>query len=166
MSNHFLKTFKNPKVAFAMFAIWTIVFIGILKNMNAFTKKFLHFGPSTHPETQTSFLNYKLDTWAKVITVMLLGFVAVLFQSYYNQVIQPWMMNVILDPKAKVIDLPSTIAYTIAYFDPVLGWVNSILTFFITLTMQLQFIVPQLIADIITNALSVNAHLLGKKFKT
>lgn len=37
-------------------------------------KKFMHFGPSTDPETAAEFLGAHIDTWPKVIALYILGF--------------------------------------------------------------------------------------------
>ena len=83
-----LKLLSNPKIAFIIFATWIVIFIFILKKEGIFTKKFLHFGPSNDPETQTNFLGSPVDSWSKVITLYILGFLTVCFSAYYRDIFE------------------------------------------------------------------------------
>ena len=58
----------------------------ILRKEGIFSKRFLHFGPSADPETQTEFLGSPVDSWEKVITLYALGFFSVLFSTYYHDI--------------------------------------------------------------------------------
>ena len=60
------------------------IFVTIIGTQGAFSKKFMHFGPSKDPKKQTKFLGTKIDTWGKVIMVMSLGFFSTLFTNLKN----------------------------------------------------------------------------------
>jgi hypothetical protein len=161
-----LKLFNNPKVAFITFAIWIIVFLLILKDEGIFSKRFLHFGPSTDPETQTEFLGSPIDTWPKVITLYLLGFFSVLFSTYYRDIFETWIINSVRDHKEKQIKMSKITAYLLTIIDPVLDNINSILEFFVLLTLQLQFFIPQVLGELFITILSTRAFLSKKKFNS
>ena len=73
-------------------------------------------------------------------------------------------MNQMMDPKTEVINKNSFITYMIGYINPIFTWTNNIITFFITLTMQLQYILPRVLADMILSFFLTNAYLDDKKF--
>ena len=161
-----LKLFNNPKVAFITFAIWIIVFLLILKGEGIFSKRFLHFGPSTDPETQTEFLGSPIDTWPKVITLYLLGFFSVLFSTYYRDIFETWIINSVRDHKEKQIKMSKITAYLLTIIDPVLDNINKILELFVLLTLQLQFLIPQVLGELFITILSTRAFLSKKKFNS
>ena len=53
-------------------------------------------------------------------------------------------------------------AYTMAYVDPILGWMNGTLGFMVIMTLQLQFIIPQMLGEILVTFLT-SSHFLSKK---
>lgn len=159
-----LKVFSDPKVAFLIFTIWIIIFLIILGGEGIFSKKFLHFGPSNNPETQTEFLGSPVDTWPKVITLYLLGFLSVFFSKYYYDIFESWQINTVKDHKEKKINMKKGTAYLITILDPVLDLINKTLEIFVLLTLQLQFIIPQLLGQLFVTILSTRAFLSKKTF--
>ena len=155
--------FGNVKISFMVFSVWVIVFIISLGYMGAFSKKFMHFGPSDDPETQTVFLGSKVDTWGKVITLYILGFLTICFSTYYHQIVGNWLRNTVQDQKTTTVEETKGWAYLMANLDPLLGWINGILGFFVTLTLQLQFIIPQALGEMMVTLLSTNNFLSKKK---
>jgi hypothetical protein len=162
----FLQLFSNPKVAFTIFAGWIMLLVIILQSMGGFSEKFLHFGPSTDPKTQTEFLGTKVDTWGKVITIYVLGFFSVCFSTYYYDIFGSWLTNSVKDHKEKTLKTSKQTAYFLTILDPFLSHINGILSLFVTLTLQLQFIIPQIIAELLVTVFSSHAFLSKKtKFK-
>jgi len=138
--------FLNPKVAFSIFSIFIIVYIVILGREGAFSKKFLHFGPSE----KTKFLTLKLDNWTKVITVYSIGFFSSLITTYYSKVAKDKIHSLLWNPAYKKnMPLTRTLMGVILIGEPFLYWVLGIINFFITLTLELQYILPKFIGTII-----------------
>ena len=162
--SNFFKILSSPKVAFLVFAIWICIFLIILGGEGIFTKRFLHFGPSNDPETQTEFLGSPLNTWNKVITLYVLGFLSVCFSKYYDDIFGSWEINAVKDEKQKTINMKKGTAYLLTILDPLLQHINHILEFFVLLTLQLQFIVPQLLGQLFVTIFSAKIFLSKKKF--
>ena len=159
-----LKLLSNPKIAFIIFATWIVIFIFILKKEGIFTKKFLHFGPSNDPETQTNFLGSPVDSWSKVITLYILGFLTVCFSAYYRDIFESWEINSVKNYKEKKINMKKNIAYTLIILDPILKIINKNLEIFVLLTFQLQFIIPQLLGELFVIIFSSRIFLSKKQF--
>lgn len=157
------KKLINPTVALTTFTTWVLIFVFILGFMGAFSKKFMHFGPSTDPETASEFLGAHIDTWPKVIALYILGFISSIMHSYYSTVFGAWMMNTVKDDKTKTVNMNRKIAYTLISIDPIISNINSILELFLTLTLQLQFLIPQLLGDLVASILVSHAYLKKKK---
>jgi hypothetical protein len=157
------KKLINPTVALTTFTTWVLIFVFILGFMGAFSKKFMHFGPSTDPETAAEFLGAHIDTWPKVIALYILGFISSIMHSYYSTVFGAWMMNTVKDDKTKTVNMNRKIAYTLISIDPIISNINSILELFLTLTLQLQFLIPQILGDILASIIVSRSFLSKKK---
>ncbi len=143
-----VKFFFNPKIAFIIFLTFIIIYLILLDEEGAFQKKFLNFGPSK----ETKFLNMTLDTWPKVISVYLIGFFSTLLTSYYSTVSFDFIHSFIWNPAYnKPIKISKKWTQLIVSIEPVLYWILTTLNFFVTLTMELQYIIPKFLGDTIVN---------------
>ena len=157
------KNLTTPHFAMATFTTWVLIFVTILGFMGAFSKRFMHFGPSNDPETATEFLGAHIDTWPKVIELYALGFFSAIMNTYYRTVYDAWMMNQVKDVKTKHISVKKSFAYIMITLDPIISNINSILELFLTLTLQLQFLIPQILGDFIASILVSRAYLKKKQ---
>jgi hypothetical protein len=153
----------SPTVALSTLTGWVFVFIIILGFMGAFNERFLHFGPSTDPDTQAEFLGNPIDTWDKAIMIYVLGFLSAAFSTYYHGVFGAWMTNSVKDHKQKKLGMNKNLATILITLDPIISSVNRILELFVTLTLQLQFLVPQLLGDIIATIYTSREYLSKKQ---
>ena len=157
------KYLTSPQLAIASFTTWVFIFVLILGMMGAFSKNFLHFGPSTDEETTTEFLGAQIDTWPKVIQLYLLGFFTSIMHTYYETVYNAWAINYVKDVKTKHINVKKTIAYIMIFLDPIISNINNILELFLTLTLQLQFLIPQMLGNLVASIMVSHAYLKKKK---
>ena len=159
----FVKNLTTPEVAMGTFTTWVLIFVTILGFMGAFSKRFMHFGPSTDPETATEFLGAHIDTWPKVIELYALGFFSSIMNTYYRTVYDAWMMNQVKDVKTKHVTSKKLFAYIMITLDPIISNINNILELFLTLTLQLQFLIPQVLGDFVASVLVSRAYLKKKQ---
>ena len=82
MFNFLKKTFFEPRVAFAIFIVFIIIYLVFLDAEGAFTNNFLKFGP----DDNTKFLHMKVNTWTKVILIYIVSFFGSILTRYYNTV--------------------------------------------------------------------------------
>lgn len=137
----------EPRMAFMIFIIFIILYLVFLDEEGAFKKKFLKFGP----DPETKFLNMKIDTWKKVILVYVVGFLSALLQNYYGTVMYDFIHSKLWNPAYKErIPISKTWAQVIVSVEPLLYWLLNIIEFFVSLTMQLQFLIPQFLGQCIT----------------
>ena len=159
----FVKNLTTPEIAMGTFTTWVLIFVTILGFMGAFSKRFMHFGPSTDPETATEFLGAHIDTWPKVIELYALGFFSSIMNTYYRTVYDAWMMNQVKDVKTKHVTVKKPFAYIMITLDPIISNINNILELFLTLTLQLQFLIPQVLGDFVASVLVSRAYLKKKQ---
>jgi len=142
----FIDFFFNAKTAFIIFVIFIIIYLIVLDEEGAFQKKFLRFGPSE----ETEFLSMKLDTWNKVIIVYLIGFFSSLLTTYYNTVSYDFIHSFIWNPAYKEkIKISKWWTMLIVSVEPLLFWILQTLNFFVNLTMELQYILPKFLGNVL-----------------
>lgn len=136
------KLFIEPRLAFVIFILFILIYLIVLDEEGAFSKKFLHFGPSN----DTKFLTMTLDTWEKVFIVYAIGFFSTFLTTYYNNVSNDFIHSYLWNPAyTKTIKISKTWTQLIVTLEPILYWVLSTLNFFINLTFELQFLIPKLL---------------------
>jgi len=135
----------HPMNAMVIFCIGLFVMLFLLDEEGAFTKKFLHFGP----EKDTTFLHVKIDTWNKVYIVYGISFGVSLLQFYYSRIIKgEFISSRFVNPSHKErLDVTKDMMKFIIAVNPIAQWILQIIVFFVTMTMQLQFVLPQLLAS-------------------
>jgi hypothetical protein len=149
----------EPRIAMIIFMLVIVGYLIFLDKENAFQNKFLHFGPS--PDSK--FLNISLDNWGKVISVYLIGFISAFSTSYYSNVTSSFVSGVLLNPAFK--DKIEHSAYwgkILVVVDPIISWIMTSFQFFITLTMELQYMLPQFLGHI---AVTIPTNLYNISFK-
>ena len=140
------KTFFEPRIAFTIFILFIIGYLVFLDEEGAFKGNFLKFGP----DEDTKFLGMKMDTWTKVILVYIVGFLSSLLTTYYGTVMYDFIHSKIWNPAYKEkIGISKLWATIIVIIEPLLYWFLTIVQFFITLTVRLQFLIPQFIGTLI-----------------
>ena len=137
----------EPRMAFCAFVFFMVGYTLFLDEEGAFNK-FFGFGPD--PSIQ--FLGMSLDTWHKVCLVYAVGFISSLLQGYYQTVMYDFIHSRLWNPAYNErIPVSKRWAKIIVTVEPVLDWMLDIVQFFVTMTMRFQFILPQLLGQIIVD---------------
>jgi hypothetical protein len=151
----------RPQFALFIFIIALVIYIIILDKEGAFQKKFLNFGPS--PDTK--FFNIQLRSWSQVISVYIIAFFSALSLSYYQNIASYYLNKVLLNPAYKdPIRHSKFWSYILGIADPIVNAIITAINFFVTLTMEFQFIAFQLLGTIIISIPSNISEISKKKF--
>ena len=144
----FLKrTFFEPRMAFCMFVFFMVSYMLFLDEEGAFND-FFGFGP----DPSIRFLGMSMDTWSKVVLVYAVGFISSLLQGYYQTVMFDFIHSKMWNPAYKErIPVSKRWAQIIVTVEPLLNWMLDIVQFFVTMTMRFQFIVPQLLGQLVVD---------------
>jgi hypothetical protein len=135
----------EPRFALIIFIAILVGYLIFLDKENAFQTKFLRFGPS--PDTK--FLNIKLDAWAKVIAVYFIALLSSLSSAYYSSVTSSYISGVLLNPAYKdKIQQSKFWSKVLVAIDPIMSWVMQLFQLFATLTLELQYMLPQLLGHL------------------
>jgi len=150
----------EPRMAFCVFVFFMVGYVLFLDEEGAFNA-FFGFGPD--PSIQ--FLGMRLDTWHKVCLVYAVGFISSLLQGYYQTVMYDFIHSKLWNPAYKErIPMSKRWAKTIVTVEPLLDWMLGIVQFFVTMTMRFQFILPQLLGQIVVEIPYALMKIEEKKF--
>jgi len=130
-----------------------VVMIGFLSSEDA---NFFRLGPGA-----TSFLQFRIDTWFKWGLVMSYSFFSQLVNSLMSSTISSFITNVIRDHKSPW-EGPVIYGQLIALVYKLYYWINDICDVFLVLTLQLQYWIPALIADLIVSVWTTHSYLRDK----
>lgn len=136
----------NINTAFFVLVFGLVAYLILLDNEGAFTKKFLHFGPADDAE----FINMKVDTWPKVLTVYAIGFFTALMIQYYKSVSSNFIHQYLWNPAyTDTIQMTKSWAITIVTVEQIIFSILKALQFFVIMTTRLQFILPSILGKLI-----------------
>lgn len=150
----------DPFHALFIFLFGLMIILVILDTQGAFVD-FTKFGP----DENAHFLKIKLDTWPKVIIVYIISFLCAVLQQYYVMIIgKGFISSRILNPEFIKMQTNKKKSEFIIYLYPFCMWSLNIVTFFVTLTMKLQFLLPYLLGSIVVNYSYLINELNKKSF--
>lgn len=156
------RTFFEPRVAFCLFVFFMVGYMLFLDEEGAFNN-FFAFGP----DPGIRFLGMSMDTWSKVLLVYAVGFISSLLQGYYQTVMFDFIHSKLWNPAYKErIPVSKRWAQMIVTVEPLLNWMLSIVQFFVTMTMRFQFIVPQLLGQLLIDLPYGLMKIEEKKFSS
>jgi len=157
-----LNLFMRPEVATLCIIIFITGYLIYIDKEGGFKDGFLEFGPSD----KGKFIGMKIDSWVKVIVLYIIGFITGFVKTYYSQSVYIGIDMYLQNHLA--IDMPSNKKWTyiIVLFDPIIQNLFTIITFFTTLTMQLQFILPMFIGNRLASIPFTLKRLALKKFSS
>ena len=131
------------------------IMLGVNTNKGS---RFFHFGPSN----ETKFIDLKIDNWGKWLVTMMYSFLSQFVHSYINATLYPFMVNVIRDHKAVWRDSLCK-AQIITFIYKSYYWFHEICEIFLVLTLQLQYYVPALLADLIVGGITTRKYIKDKR---
>ena len=136
--------FLNIKVAFFILIVSILAYMVTLDIEGAFTKTFLEFGP-----TQTTFMHMKVDSWDKVIIIYFMGFFSAVLLAYYTNVsdnfINKYLHN---DDEKRTLNMSKNWVQMAYMGDQIIYKILTLISLFINITLQLQFILPGIIGKL------------------
>jgi hypothetical protein len=130
-----------------------------------FGNNFLSFGPTNDTTGEpTKFMGISLKSWTDVSIAYVIIFISTLLQSYYGWIVGNDISSYIFNPAVKQIPYDKFWTYLILTINPVIKTMLFVINFFATATLQMQFIIPQFLANYLANLPFTLSWLNKKKF--
>ena len=125
---------------------WSILLISGIAYFTTDNKTdFLHWGPS-----DVKFGGLIIDTWSKWLFVMCYSIFSQVIYSIVSSNLSPYISNVIRDYKTPKQDKGKYInCQIIVQIYSLYHWLSNIFDVFLWITLQLQYLVPAIITDLI-----------------
>ena len=153
---------NEPIIPFALFVLLLCIYFVYLHINDAFGNKFLNFGPSEDSE----FMNIKMDSWNKVITLYILSFISAMIVSYVGWSLAMNMDEYLWNPKINMMKSRKFETYLILILEPILFFLFGIITFLTMLTMEFQYMLPKFIGTYIVTVYFLIYKLSKKTFRS
>lgn len=113
------------------------------------------------PNADAKFGGAPVDTWGRWSALMGYSALSQLIQSLVEGTIEPFVTNVIKDPSVSFSDYG--LAQTVVGMQNAFLWMVGLFDILLYITMQVQFWLPAICADLAVNAVLVHRNLLEKK---
>jgi hypothetical protein len=156
---------SNPKTILFLSTCFFTGYISFIYFEGGFSQQFLHFGPGTDESNTTQFLGIVLDTWPKVYLMYLAGFISSAMSTYYNYAMINNLHSYIWNRAVPKVPFSKRWTYVVILAEPFFYQVLGIISFFTSLTMQLQFIIPQFIGGTLIEIPFAIQRLTEKEFE-
>ena len=117
---------SSPFVAVVILLVWITLVFFLAYRCGCFNNKSFRFGPAPPGEKPIEILGIKIDTKRKVMWVMLYAFLSTLMSEYGANIIDPWITNIVQDPKS-ALPMPKLWIMLIHNGYNIFGWMNYIL---------------------------------------
>jgi len=154
----------NPKMILGISSVFFTGYITFIYLAGGFNQQFLHFGPGTNDQNTAQFLGITLDTWPKVGLMYLAGFLSALMSNYYSYAMTNNLHSYIWNRAITKVPFSKRWTYIVIFAEPLFYQILSVISFFTTLTLQLQFIVPQFLGGFIMEVPFALQRLREKEF--
>lgn len=116
---------------------------------------FLCWGPS-----DVQFAGFKVNTWMRWAIVMIYSILSQVSYSVISSTISPYISNVIRDHKTPIEEKGTLIqAQSIVFVYTLYSWLTSILDVFLWITLQVQYIIPALLTDLLLTIYFTNTYM-------
>ena len=154
----------HPIIAFLILIAFFIIYILFIEIEDGFSHGFLQFGPGTTPETTTTFIGIKMDTWPKVGMLYVIAFLSAFMSRYYGFAIGQNLGSYAYQHAQKVVPFDKYWSYFLLCSQPVIWQTFSVLQLFAALTLQLQFILPEMLGHLCSYIPGIMQRLAEKEF--
>ena len=156
---------SSPKSILIISGIYLTSYMIFIAKEGGFTSQFVHFGPGTNESNTTSFLGIVLDSWQKVILMYFVSFLSSVMNTYYSYAMTNNLHSYIWNRAVPKVPFSKKWTYVVILIEPILLEILSITQFFTSLTMQLQFIIPQFIGSMIIEVPFTIQRLREKEYE-
>lgn len=146
----------NVRTGMIFASVWSFGLIcGIITIASSENEsKFAVLGPSE----MVSFAGFPINNWKKWTYVMCFSMTSQIADSVVSATLNPFVTNVIKDHKT-VNKGPIWRAHTIVQIRAIFHWLNEIGSIYVWITMQIQFIIPMMITDLVIRYFTTRNYL-------
>lgn len=157
---------NNPKVVIISLFIFVLIFFLTDGFIEGFKKDFFTFGPTHDKDGKpVTFMGIELNSWKNVIITYIILFFTTIMSKYYD--ISSNKIKLIIynsSSLGQLIPLSKKWTHILIATEPLIYYLIYIIRFYATATLQIQYILPQLIGTYFINIPYIVHWLRGKEF--
>ena len=151
--------FEDKRIASVVLSVWLCTVIAVFKELGLFDSSYMSFGPSP----STVFMTVNIDTWNRWALVAWFTFVNTCMNDFFSDSISPWLLNTVIDHKARYLNYPKSVCLLISQVWAVYCAVMSVLGLMVALS-QIDFVLIRLLADLLVNTYTNLKFMQGKTY--
>jgi len=151
--------FEDKRIASCILLVWLSTVIVVFKELGMFDSSYMTFGPSP----KTIFMTVVLDTWARWGLVAWFTFVNTCMNDFFNDAISPWLLNTVIDHKARYLNYPKSVCLMISQVWAVYCAAMNVLGLMIAFS-QIDFVLIKLLADLCVNTYTNMKFMQHKQY--
>lgn len=140
------RVFEDKRIAAAILLVWLCIVFGVFKELGMLDSPYMNLGPSP----RTVFMTVVLDTWGRWGLVACFTFVNTCMNDFFNDAISPWLLNTVIDHKARYLNYPKLVCLSISQIWSVYCAAMNVLALMVALS-QIDFVLIKLLADLCVN---------------
>ena len=144
------------KIGIIVAGSWSICIIaGVSVIASDMDTEFLQWGPS-----DVIFAGFRVNTWTRWSFVISYSVLSQVAYTIVNSSVLPYITNVIRDHKTPIEEKGTKLnAQIIVFTYTLFYWLSSILDVFLWITLQLQYILPALLTDLLITIYFTNSYM-------
>lgn len=155
---------KSPQGSVMIFIIWITLILIIGYKLQLFKKNVLRFGVPNKGEKEIVFLGKKITSNKQIMGIILYTFINQMIQSHVTNQYNPFLTHYVMNDEKKIINMTQSSLLFLVNLENVFSWVSYFIDINILFTMELQFILPRMIASILMQNLSISQYMKSKQF--
>ena len=157
--------FNRPEVVLFIIIIFLISYLVTTQQIGGYRGNLTSFGPTYDENGEPiNFFGLTLDNWNRVIIAYVIIFISSLMHSYYTNVVSINLQSYIYSPVVETLPFSKMWTYILLIVDPLIKIILYVIQFFATATFQIQYILPQFVANYISTIPYVIYWLKNKQF--
>jgi hypothetical protein len=151
--------FEDKRIASVLLITWLCTVVAVFKQLGMFDSAYMNFGPSP----KTVFMTVVLDTWYRWGLVAWFTFINTCMNDFFSDAISPWLLNTVIDHKARYLNYPKLVCLLISQVWSVYCAVMGVLGLMVALS-QIDFVLIRLLADLVVNTYTNLKFMQGKTY--
>ena len=147
-----------------IYVVWIIIvmIVGIYNKI--FTRRLFRVGPPERGEKEIAFFGKPVESWSTIVFIISYCFINQIINSHHNNMYYPFITHNINTDEPRTIDMTKSQVCMMMNMENIFSWISYFIDLNILFTMELQFILPRMVASILMQNISLKKYLSNKTF--
>lgn len=149
---------NNPYFSSQILICWFAIIVVFFAVMGLFEGNFFNIGPSSN----VVLFGLKIDTWSKWTAIVVFNFIDMIIFEWSTEVIRPFILNEIQDPKSRELNISKTRVFLIINAYEFCTYVRHVINFSMVFT-QIDLLFAVFLGNFVSQNLTTYNYIKDKK---